>query len=157
QQLQAHLSPDEKARIAKPSTTDPVAYDLYLRARQLDDLANDPDAKGYLLQGISLLEEAVRRDPKFLRAYCLMCEIHLDLYWGGANNHARHRKLTQITHKKAEEIQRDGGEVHAKKVFYAYQGFRDYDGVLKEIKKAKELLPNEAQSEEHTSELQSLR
>jgi adenylate cyclase len=42
QQLQAHLSADEKARIAKPSTTEPVAYDLYLRARQLDDLANDP-------------------------------------------------------------------------------------------------------------------
>src|SRR6185369_8966418 len=56
QQLQAHLSADEKARM-KPSTTDPVAYDLYLRARQLDDLANDPDAKRYLLQGISLLEE----------------------------------------------------------------------------------------------------
>src|SRR4029077_20772513 len=36
QQLQAHLSADEKARIGKPSTTDPVAYDLYLRARQLD-------------------------------------------------------------------------------------------------------------------------
>src|SRR5262249_27788250 len=74
QQLQAHLSVDEKARIAKPSTTDPVAYDLYLRARQLDDLSNDPDAKVLLLQGISLLEEAVRRDPKFLRAYCLMSQ-----------------------------------------------------------------------------------
>ena len=45
QQLQAHLSADEKARIEKPPTTDPVAYDLYLRARQLDDLSNDPDAK----------------------------------------------------------------------------------------------------------------
>ena len=87
QQLQAHLSADEKARMAKPSTTDPVAYDLYLRARQLDDLSNDPDAKGSLLQGISLLEEAVRRDPKFLRAYCLMCELHLDLYWGGLRSY----------------------------------------------------------------------
>ena len=102
QQLQAHLSPDEKARIAKPSTTDPVAYDLYLRARQLDDLANDPDAKGYLLQGISLLEEAVRRDPKFLRAYCLMCEIHLDLYWGGADHTDQRRELARDGKRQRE-------------------------------------------------------
>jgi len=144
QQLQAHLSADEKARIAKPSTTDPVAYDLYLRARQLDDLANDPDAKGYLLQGISLLEEAVRRDPKFLRAYCLMCETHLDLYWGGADHTDQRRELARIALQKAEEIQPDAGEVHAQKGLYAYHGFRDYDGALKELEKAKELLPNEA-------------
>ena len=144
QQLQAHLSADEKARIAKPSTTDPVAYDLYLRARQLDDLDNDPDAKGYLLQGLSLLEEAVRRDPKFLRAYCLMCEINLDLYWGGADHTNQRRELARIALQKAEEIQPDAGEVHAQKGLYAYHGFRDYDGALKELEKAKELLPNEA-------------
>ena len=144
QQLQAHLSADEKARIAKPSTTDPVAYDLYLRARQLDDLANDPDAKGYLLQGISLLEEAVRRDPKFLRAYCLMCETHLDLYWGGADHTDQRRELARIALQKAKEIQPDAGEVYAQKGLYAYHGFRDYDGALKELERAKELLPNEA-------------
>jgi TolB-like protein/Tfp pilus assembly protein PilF len=144
QQLQAHLSADEKARIAKPSTTDPVAYDLYLRARQLDDLANDPDAKGYLLQGLSLLEEAVRRDPKFLRAYCLMCEIHLDLYWGGADHTDQRRELARIALQNAEEIQPDAGEVHLQKGAYAYHGFRDYDGALKELERAKELLPNEA-------------
>src|SRR6476659_2244367 len=144
QQLQAHLSADEKARIAKPSTTDPVAYDLYLRARQLDDLANDPDAKVHLLQAISLLEEAVRRDPKFLRAYCLMCEIHLDLYWGGADHTDQRRELARIALQKAEQIQPDAGEVYAQKGLYAYHGFRDYDSALKELEKAKELLPNEA-------------
>jgi TolB-like protein/Tfp pilus assembly protein PilF len=144
QQLRAHLSADEKARIAKPSTTDPVAYDLYLRARELDDLANDPDAKVYLLQGISLLEEAVRRDPKFLRAYCLMCEIHLDLYWGGADHTGQRRELARIALQKAEEIQPDAGEVYAQKGLYAYHGFRDYNGALKELERAKELLPNEA-------------
>ena len=144
QQLQAHLSADEKARIAKPSTTDPVAYDLYLRARQLDDLANDPDAKGYLLQGISLLEEAVRRDPKFLRAYCLMCETHLDLYWGGADHTDQRRELARIALQKAEEIQPDAGEVHAQKGLYLYHGFRDYDRALTELEIAKRLLPNEA-------------
>src|SRR5438552_13051883 len=144
QQLQAHLSADEKARIAKPSTTDPVAYDLYLRARQLDDLSNDPDAKGSLLQGISLLEEAVRRDPKFLRAYCLMCETHLDLYWAGFDHTEQRRELARVALQKAEEIQPDAGEVHWMKGLYAYHGFRDYDRALAELNLATQLLPNEA-------------
>jgi adenylate cyclase len=144
QQLQAHLSADEKARIAKPSTTDPVAYDLYLRARQLDDLSNDPDAKLHLLQAISLLEEAVRRDPKFLRAYCLMCETNLDLYWGGSDHTDQRRVLARLALQKAEEIQPDAGEVHWQKGLYAYHGFRDYDRALTEFEIAKRLLPNEA-------------
>ena len=144
QQLQAHLSADEKARIAKPSTTDPVAYDLYLRARQLDDLSNDPDAKGSLLQGISLLEEAVRRDPKFLRAYCLMAETHMDLYWEGFDHTDQRRELARIALQHAEEIQPDAGEVHWQKGIYAYHGFRDYDQALKEFELAKQRLPNEA-------------
>ena len=144
QQLQAHLSPNEKARIEKPATTDPVAYDLYLRARQLDDLTNDPDAKGSLLQGISLLEEAVRRDPKFLLAYCLMCETHLDLYWAGFDHTEQRREMARVALQKAEEIQPDAGEVHWMKGLYAYHGFRDYDRALEELKLAMQLLPNEA-------------
>jgi TolB-like protein/class 3 adenylate cyclase/Flp pilus assembly protein TadD len=144
QQLQAQLSPREKAQIATPATTDPVAYDLYLRARQLDDLANDSDAKGSLLQGISLLEEAVRRDPKFLRAYCLMCETHLDLYWAGFDHTEQRREMARIALEKAEEIQPDAGEVHWMKGLYAYHGFRDYDRALAELKLATQLLPNEA-------------
>jgi len=144
EQLQARLSPSERAEMAKPSTNDPIAYDLYLRARQLDDLSNDPDAKGSLLQGISLLEEAVRRDPKFLRAYCLMSETHLDLYWSGFDHTDQRRELARIALQKAEEIQPDAGEVHWGKGMYAYHGFRDYDRALAELEVAKQRLPNEA-------------
>ena len=144
QQLQAHLTADEKARIATPATTDPVAYDLYLRARQLDELSNEPDAKVHLLQGLSLLEEAVRRDPKFLRAYCLMCETNLDLYWGGSDHTDPRRELARLALEKAEEIQPDAGEVHWQKGLYAYHGFRDYDRALTQLEQAKQLLPNES-------------
>jgi len=143
-QLQAHLSANEKARMEKPPTTDPIAYDLYMRARQLDDLVNDPNAKGSLLQGISLLEEAVRRDPKFLRAYCLMCETHLDLYWEGFDHTDERREMARVALEKAQEIQPDAGEVHWMKGLYAYHGFRDYDRALAELKIAMRLLPNEA-------------
>jgi TolB-like protein/Flp pilus assembly protein TadD len=144
QQLAVHLSSAEKQQIAKPPTNDLVAYDLYLRARDLDDLSNDPNAKGSLLQGITLLEEAIRRDPKFLRAYCLMCETHLDLYWEGFDHTDARRELAQIALQHAEEIQADAGEVHWQKGLYAYHGFRDYDRALAELEQAKRLLPNEA-------------
>ncbi len=144
EQLRARLSPSEKAEMAKPSTNDPVAYDLYLRARQLDDLSNDPDARGALLQGISLLEEAVRRDPKFLRAYCLMSETHLDLYWEGFDHTDQRRELSRVALQHAEEIEPDAGEVHWGKGIYAYHGFRDYDRALAELALAKQRLPNEA-------------
>ena len=107
-------------------------------------MSNDPNAKGSLLQGITLLEEAVRRDPKFLRAYCLMCETHLDLYWAGFDHTDERRELARIALEKAEEIQPDAGEVHWQKGLYAFHGFRDYDRALTELELAKRLLPNEA-------------
>jgi TolB-like protein/Tfp pilus assembly protein PilF len=142
--LRAQLSPNEKAEIAKPPTTDPVAYDLFLRARQLDDMANAPDAKPSLLQGLSLLEEAVRRDPKFLRAYCLMCETHLDLYWEGFDHTDGRREMARVALQKAEELEPAAGEVRWMKALYAYHGFRNYDEARKELALAKKLLPNEA-------------
>ena len=144
QQLQAHLSSTEKAQIARTPTTDLVAYDLFLRARQLDDLADNPDAKGSLLQAITLLEEAVRRDPKFVRAYCLMCEVHLDLYWEGFDHTDARRELARVALQNAESLQPDSGEVHMQKGVYAYHGFRDYDRALSEFELARRLLPNEA-------------
>jgi TolB-like protein/class 3 adenylate cyclase/Flp pilus assembly protein TadD len=144
QQLQARLSSSEKAQIAKAPTNDAVAYDLYLRARQLDDQSNDPNAKELLLQGISLLEEAVRRDPKFIRAYCLMCETHLDLYWGGSDHTDARRDLARAALERAESVDPNAGEVHWQKGVYAYHGFRDYDRALAEFEIAKRLLPNES-------------
>jgi TolB-like protein/class 3 adenylate cyclase/Tfp pilus assembly protein PilF len=144
QQLQARLSPKEKAEMEKTVTNDPLAYDLYLRARQLDDMSNDPNAKAGLLQAISLLEEAVRRDPKFLRAYGLICETHLDLYWEGFDHTDQRRDMAGAALQKAEELDPNDGEVHRVKGLYAYHGFRDYDRARDELNKAKQLLPNEA-------------
>jgi tetratricopeptide (TPR) repeat protein len=73
-----------------------------------------------------------------------MCETHLDLYWTGFDHTNERRELARIALEKAEEIQRDAGEVHWQKGLYAYHGFRDYDRALTELELAKRLLPNEA-------------
>ena len=130
EQLQAHLSANEKAEWQSQSRTIPSPTIFIFARDNWMTMSNDPDAKGSLLQGISLLEEAVRRDPKFLRAYCLMCETHLDLYWDGFDHTEQRRELARVALQKAEEIQPDAGEVHWMKGLYAYHGFRDYDRAL---------------------------
>ncbi|PYK60469.1 MAG: hypothetical protein DME43_05125 [Verrucomicrobia bacterium] len=141
-QLQARLLPPEKAAMAQPLTTDLVANDLYERAVQLGSHSNDPGGKGNLLQSISLLEQAVGRDPRFLRAYCRMCETHLDLYWGGFDHTDARRQMARVALEHAERIAPDDGDVHQQKGIYFYHGFRDYDRARVELELARQRLPN---------------
>ena len=145
EQLQAHLSPGEQAAIAQAPTSDLVANDLYVRARVLDDQGNaDLGGKESFLQAISLLEEAVRRDPNFLLAYCLLCEANLDLYWQGFDHTPERRERANAALRQAERIQPDAGEVHMQKGVYAYHGFRDYERARTEFELARRTLPNDA-------------
>jgi TolB-like protein/Flp pilus assembly protein TadD len=61
--LEAALTPDERARIETPSTTDLAAYRLY--QRQADLLGNVPESNRL---GIELLKEAISLDPEFTDA-----------------------------------------------------------------------------------------
>jgi len=142
EQLRARLSPSEQVAIAQAPTTDLVAYDVFVHARALNDLANDPGAKDSLLRAVSLLEEAVRRDPKFLSAYCLLCEVNLNLFWGGFDHTLTRREQANAALQKAEHIQPDAGEVHVQKGLYAYHGFRNYEKARAEFELALRTLPN---------------
>src|SRR2546423_10782825 len=145
EQLRARLSPAERAAISQPPTTDVVANDLYVRAQALDYQVNDPGAKEGLLEGVRLLEEAVKRDPNFLLAYCLLCEINLDIYWGGFDHTNARREQANRALQHAEQIRPDAGEVHLQKGAYAYHGFRDYERARTELELARRLLPNSGQ------------
>jgi TolB-like protein/Tfp pilus assembly protein PilF len=141
-QLQARLSPNEQRAIERPPTTDLAAHDMYLRARVLDELSNDPNGREYLLQAVQLLDEATRRDPNFLLAYCLLVEVHTDLYWGAFDHTPARLELARVALEKAEAIGPDTGEVHLAKGIFAYHGYRDYAGARAEFALARRTLPN---------------
>src|SRR6266704_4418472 len=66
-QLQARILPREKIAIETQPTKDITAYDLYVRATEvIDATPNSENAKENCLQGASLLEQAIVRDPAFL-------------------------------------------------------------------------------------------
>ena len=143
-QLQARMSPREKAAIAQPSTTDPVAQRLYAQALQLAALASNPDGKEALLQAITLLDEALARDPRFLDAYGLLSAAHIDLYWGGFDHTPARLELARATNERAAAVDPDAGDVHLMQANYAYKAFRDYDRARAELELARKTLPNAA-------------
>ncbi|HWY50895.1 MAG TPA: FlgO family outer membrane protein [Chthoniobacterales bacterium] len=143
-QLQARMSPSEKAAIAQPPTTDPVAQRLYAQALQLSELASNPGGKEALLQAITLLDEALARDPHFLSAYGLLSAAHIDLYWQGFDHTAVRLELARATIERAAAVNPDAGDVHLMQANYAYKAFRDYDRARAELELARKTLPNNA-------------
>jgi serine/threonine protein kinase len=76
-QLQAKISPQEKAAIAEKPTSDLTAYAFYNQARTLENAERNYEKR------VKLLREAIRLDPNFILAYCLLAKLHTDHYNNG--------------------------------------------------------------------------
>ena len=144
-QLQAKISPSEKAAIEKPSTTDLAAYDLYLRAQELFADTTDPiHAREKLPQAAQLLDEAVARDPHFIQAWGLLSRVHGAAYFRGHDHTPARLGLANAAVQTALRLQPDAGEAHLALAIYYYNGFRDYGRARSELVIARRALPNSA-------------
>src|SRR5438876_1028231 len=143
-QLRAKISPQEKAAIEEQPTGDLEAYDLYVRAKALIDAINFSErGKENLLKAAQLLNDAVARDPKFLRAYHQLARAHDLIYFLGVDHTAVRLALAETAVQNALRLGPDSGEAHLARAQHLYWGYRDYDGALKELALARRALPNE--------------
>jgi serine/threonine protein kinase/Flp pilus assembly protein TadD len=144
-QLQAKISPTEKAAIERAPTTDLDAYDRYLRAQALFADTSDPiHAREKLPQAAHMLEEAVTLDPRFLQAWCLLSRVHGAAYFRGHDRTQARLDLAKATVDAALRLQPDAGEAHLALAIYYYNGFRDYGRARSELVMARRALPNSA-------------
>jgi serine/threonine protein kinase/Tfp pilus assembly protein PilF len=142
-QLQAKLSPREKAAIEQQPTADLAAYDRYVRAKALLIATSDARQGEYLYQAVRLLEQAISRDPAFLLAYCKLAFAHQELYYAGFDHSARRLALANEAMKKALELGPDRGEAHLAAVWVHYHCYFDYDRARGELAIARSMLPND--------------
>lgn len=150
-QLQAKLSPKEKAAIEKPPTTDLTAYDLYLRAQASYAYTTDQVLAREKLPGAArLLDEAVTRDPRFVPAWCLLADVHGAIYKQGYDHTPARLALANTAVQTALRLQPESGEAHLALGNYYYQGFRDYGRARTELAIARSTLPNNAEVFEYT-------
>jgi len=145
-QLQAKLSPNEKAAIEQQPTTDLVAFDLYTRAKalRLSTLTFNVLSKENLLQAVELLNQAVARDPAFLLAWCELASDHDQLYFFGYDHTPARLASAEAAVEKAKSLRADAGETHLAIAQHRYRGYRDYDGARAEIALAQRTLPNDS-------------
>jgi TolB-like protein/Tfp pilus assembly protein PilF len=154
-QLQAKLSPREKAAIEQPPTADITAFDLYTRAKDLLLTAAESGAgKADYLHAIDLLNQAVARDPSFFQAYCQLAFAHDSLYNAGYDHTSARLALADAAIEAASRLRPNAGETHLARARNIYQGYRDYDGALAELELARQTLPNDSRVFELTGYIQ---
>ena len=142
-QLQARILPREKIAIETQPTKDITAYDLYVRATEvIDATPNSENAKENCLQGVSLLEQAIVRDPAFLAAYCKLAQAHDQLYLLGLDHTPARLVLAEQAINAALRLQPDAAEAHLALAHHLYSKL-DYDGARREIEIARRTLPND--------------
>jgi serine/threonine protein kinase/tetratricopeptide (TPR) repeat protein len=141
-QLEANVSDVEKAAIEEPPTSDFVAYDFYLRARDLLLTLFSSRAREDLLQAADLLNQAVARDPSFFQAYCQIAYAHDQLYFLGFDHSPARLALAEAAIQAAFRIRPEAGEAHLARADNLYRGYLDYEGALAELAAASQTLPN---------------
>jgi TolB-like protein/tRNA A-37 threonylcarbamoyl transferase component Bud32/Flp pilus assembly protein TadD len=144
-QLGAEPSYTEKAAIQEPPTTDLVAYDSYLRAKDLiNGIAFSTRAKEDLVQAVQLLDQAVARDPLFFLAYGELAGAHDRIYFLGFDHTDARLKWSETALQTTRRLRPDSGETHLALAQHLYWAYADYDRARQELAVARRTLPNES-------------
>jgi len=144
-QLRASVSARELLVMNERPTQDLIAYDLYIRAKNLLVRTGTESSKAILLSAIDVLDEAVARDQTFLEAYCLLGWAHHQIYFLGLDHTSGRLALAEAAVQAASRLRPDAGETHLSRAWNLYVGHLDYNGALAELEIAHQTLPNNAQ------------
>jgi TolB-like protein/Tfp pilus assembly protein PilF len=142
-QLQAKLSPQQKAEIEETPTRDLAAFDLYLQAKEIVDAyleLQDPGPS--LLKAVRLLDEATSRDPDFVLAYCYAARAHNLLYFLDLDPTPKRNLLGEAAVANALRLRPDSAEAHLAMGDHYFRCHRDYERAQQELARARPGLPN---------------
>lgn len=143
--LQAQLLPAEAAGLARVPTTDPAAYDLYLRGGYFAYRAWQQDSllPTELPKAIALYQQALQSDPQFALAAAALGRAQMQMYFNAPDHTAQRLAAAKAAIDRALALQPDLGEAHFALGLYDYWGHRDYPAALHEFEIARRALPND--------------
>jgi TolB-like protein/class 3 adenylate cyclase/Tfp pilus assembly protein PilF len=143
-QLQAKISPSEKAAIEQKPTNDLAAHDLYIRAKTLiaTSAFSTPLIES-LSEAVPLLDQAIERDPAFALAYYQLAQAHDQFYFAGIDHTPARLAMADAAIQAVARLRPNSGEAHLALAKHLYWGYLDYEHAREELKLAQQSLPND--------------
>lgn len=138
-ELQAKLSPMEKAQIERRPTENGEAYLAFMQGHEI--FYRTDKFRSNTEKAEQLFEQATKFDPSFADAFAALARVHEWSYRDFDPTPARKEKA-RVAAETALRLQPDLPEAHLAMGFYYYYCERDYQGALKEFAIAKLSLPN---------------
>lgn len=114
-------------------TRDLEAYDLYLRALELERRYSDSSA---IAAQIQVTSAALEHDPDFAEALALLSKARVLGYWLYCDRRGSELERARAEAERAVALRPDSAEAHRALGYYHYQGRLDYETALVELRKA---------------------
>src|SRR2546426_8066385 len=141
-ELQAKLSPEEKAQMERKPTENGEAYLAFVQAQNLGCALEDFDK---LKESEQLYERAVQLDPNFALALARSSLLQSWIVHNFDRTSERREKARTLA-EGALRLQPDLAEAHLAVGFSYYYGDNNYDAALREFEIAQRGLPNESEA-----------
>lgn len=145
--IQVQLTPQEQARLARPQTIDPQAYEFYLKGRYFwDKWTNASDRKS-----IEYFQQAIQREPSYALAYAGMADAYI-----ARTDLSPEEKFSKAKAMARAALQMDDGlaEAHTAQAFSMFAYDWDWPGAEKEFQRAIALNPNYAMAHQWYGQFQ---
>ena len=135
--LQAAISPAEQSLLDRKPTSNPDAYDLYLKARA----AYEGNSVDLSLQE-KWLVDAVQLDPSFAQAWALLGAINAGAYFNEVDESATRLAKATGAIETAVRLAPDDPVVIEMQGDYYYYGYRDYTSAASQYRRLQTIRPN---------------
>ena len=141
--LNARLTGAEQKDLAVRPTSNPAAYDAYLRGLAFALRADALDVN--IAKSIAAFEEVVRLDPGFAAAWAWLSQQHAYAYLRGDHSPSQ-KEAARAALETAVRLAPDASETLTAQGFYRYRIERDYDGAREIFQRLRERSPNDHQA-----------
>jgi TolB-like protein/Tfp pilus assembly protein PilF len=140
-ELQAKLSPMEKAQIERKPTENGEAYLAFVQAH---NLSGAKESLEKLRQSEQLYQRAIELDPNFALAIARYSQLESWIIHDLERTPERREKARTLA-ERAVQLQPDLPDAHLALGFWYYYGDNNYEAALREFEIARRGLPNESE------------
>jgi TolB-like protein/Tfp pilus assembly protein PilF len=145
-ELQARLSAPEASAVAQVPTTNPHAYDAYLRGLGFMRQAENGDWTGNVPQAIAAFRRATAEDPDFALAWAWASIARAHARYWGVDQTTANLQAEEVEAKRALELAPLLPEAHRAMGHVQRFVHHDFAAAREEFQQAVDLRPNDAEA-----------